>query len=79
MQNADYWCTCCAQDNEARLSHMGTAPHRHGVDAFSAAAARVQHQEQAGRWGQHMATRMSRSLAEGDTSATGGPLKLQQR
>ncbi|CAL8463856.1 g3391 [Coccomyxa elongata] len=49
--------------------HVETAQHRHGEDAFSAATKRVQHQEHASRWGQHMAGRMSRSLAEGDTTA----------
>ncbi|EIE18865.1 hypothetical protein COCSUDRAFT_59793 [Coccomyxa subellipsoidea C-169] len=53
-------------------NNMGTAAHRqHGTDAFTAAAARVQHQHAAGRWGQHMSSRMSRSLAEGDASAAG--------
>ncbi len=51
--------------------HVGPAHHRHGEDAFSGAAKRVQHQEHASRWGSHMAGRMSRSLAEGDAT---GPL-----
>ncbi|BDA48974.1 hypothetical protein COCOBI_13-0840 [Coccomyxa sp. Obi] len=52
--------------------HHGTARHRHGEDAFSAAAKRLKHQEHASRWGQHMAGRMSRSLAEGDTTGNNG-------
>ncbi len=63
----------CAQESQVKPhNNMGTAAHRqHGTDAFTAAAARVQHQHAAGRWGQQMSSRMSRSLAEGDASAAG--------
>lgn len=50
------------------VRQLGTAQHKPHTDAFSAAARRVQESAQAGRWGEHMASRMSRSLAEGDSA-----------
>ena len=43
---------------------------RVGQDAFTAAAHSGLQRQQQGRWGLHMAARMSRSLAETDSSGT---------
>lgn len=58
--DADETGAALVQEGSGAPLHVGTAHHGHGEDAFSAVAKRVQHQEHASRWGEHMAGRMSR-------------------